>query len=277
MKLGCMLYSLGRSVADGTLDLPQAFAVIKECGGEGVDISRTARDHPWAEVRRMVADAGLVVSSHIGGADLTQADPALRTPGIEAVKGVIDEACELGTDLALVTTGACHEGQDKAEARRNVASALAEVLPYARAAGITVTIEDFGSPRAPYQTGAEVAECCELAGPDLMVTYDSGNMIMGDEDPVDFLRLVAPRVRHCHAKDWELLPPEAENALTARSGKRYIGTVVGAGVLDYPAIIAALKAMDYRGFVSFEYEGRGDPVAAAHEGMRYLRELIEEG
>jgi len=276
MKLGCMLYSLARSLAHGTLTLPQAFALIRECGGEGVDLMRPMGDRPLAEVKQMVADAGLVVSSHIGGADLTQDDATLRSQGIDACQRVIDEACELGTSIVLLTTGVCPEGQEKAGARRNVARTLGEVLPYARGAGITVTIEDFGSPRAPYQTSSEVMECCQLAGPDLMVTYDSGNMVMGDEDPVDFLRAVAPRVRHCHLKDWELLPPDAETALVARSGKRYVGTVVGTGVLDYPPIIAELKRMQYRGFVSFEYEGRGDPVAAAGQGMGYLAQLMAE-
>jgi hydroxypyruvate isomerase len=275
MKLGCMLYSLSRALADGTLALPQALRLIRECGGEAVDLMRPMGDRPLPEIRQMVADAGIAVSSHIGGADLAHNDPALRTQGIDACRRVIDEACELGTDIVLLTTGGCAEGQDKAEGRRHVASALAEVLPYARERGVTVTIEDFGSPRAPYQTAVEVIETCELAGPDLMVTYDTGNMVMGDEDPVDFLRIVAPRVRHCHAKDWELLLPDAETGLVARSGKRYVGTVVGKGVLHYPAIIAALKRMSYEGYVSFEYEGRGDPIAAAREGMAYLARLME--
>jgi len=274
MRPGCMLYSLSRSLAEGTLTLAQAFALIKECGGEGVDLMGPMGDRPLVEIRQMVADVGLVVSSHIGGADLTQDDATLRAQGVDACRRVIDEACELGTAIVLLTTGVCPGGQVRAKARRNVARALAEVLSYAGETGVTVTIEDFGSPRAPYQTSAEVMECCELAGPDLMVTYDSGNMVMGDEDPVDFLRAVAPRVRHCHMKDWELLPPDAETALVARSGKRYVGTVVGTGVLDYPSIIAELKRMQYGGFVSFEYEGGGDPVAAASQGMGYLARLM---
>jgi sugar phosphate isomerase/epimerase len=277
MKLGCMLYSLGRSLSEGAMTVPEALALIAECGGKGVDLSSgLLRDHSVPEVRSMVADAGLVISSHIGGATLTMDDPVARANGVDTIKRFIDDAHELGCDLMLVTTGGCEEGQNKAEARRNVASALGEVLPYARQAGITLTIEDFGSPLAPYQTSDEVMETCELAGPDLMVTYDSGNMVMGDEDPVDFLRAVAPRMRHCHAKDWELLPGDAEGRLQSRSGKKYIGTIVGTGVLDYPAIISALREMDYQGFVSFEYEGRDDPAESTRQGMGYLKGLIEQ-
>lgn len=275
MKLGCMLYSLSRSLADETLTVPEALALIKETGGEGVDLMQgLMQKYTAAQAKAMVADAGLAISSHIGGASLTGDDPATRAEGLDVIRALIDDSQAMGTDVLLVTTGGCAEGQDKAEARRNVASALAEVLPYAKQAGVTLTIEDFGSPAAPYQTSDEVMETCKLAGPDLLVTYDSGNMIMGDEDPVDFLKAVAPRVRHAHAKDWALVP-EDEARLRSRAGKRYIGTVCGDGVLDYPAIIAELRAMSYEGYLSFEYEGIHDPVENLRTGMAYLKGLME--
>ena len=50
---------------------------------------------------------------------------------------------------------------------------------------------------------------------------------------------------------------------------------MGRGVIDYAAVFAALRAMEYDGFLSFEYEGRGHPIEAAREGMAYLRKQIE--
>ena len=277
MKLGFMLYSLSRSLQDGTLTVPEAFRLMRDLGAEGVDVTQShVADYRDSEVRTMISDAGLVPACYIGGANLVVTEPIARRAAQDAIRRVIDHAREIGCDRVLATTGACQEGQDRAEGRRLVASGLAEVLDHARAAGAVLTIEDFGSSRAPYQTGAEVLECCELTGPDLMITYDSGNMVMGDEDPVAALEIMQPRVVHGHAKDWELLSPDAEIGLQSRSGKKYIGTVVGTGVMDYPAIFAALRAMNYEGFLSFEYEGRGDPVEAARQGMAYLRDLFSE-
>ncbi|HJN16855.1 MAG TPA: sugar phosphate isomerase/epimerase family protein [Armatimonadota bacterium] len=274
MKLGCMLYSLGRSIANEAITVPEALAHIKKSGGEGVDMMEsTCANYTASELKTMATDAGLAISSHIGGRSFTQADSETRSEDLDAIKKLIDDSVEMGTDILLVTTGGCAEGQDKADGRRNVASALAEVLPYAKQAGVTLTIEDFGSPVAPYQTGAEVMDTCELAGPDLMVTYDSGNMVMGDEDPVDFLKLVAARTVHAHAKDWALVS-EDDARLRSRAGKTYVGTVCGEGVLDYPAVIAELKQMKYQGYVSFEYEGLNDPVENLYQGMAYLGELI---
>lgn len=275
MRLGFMIYSLGRALAAKALSVPEAFALMKDLGAEGVDITGGhVAEYTNAQVKQMVEDAGLVVSCYIGGAALTMSDLAAQAAGIDKIRQAIDTAVELETSSMLVTTGGCAQGQEKAEGRRNAALALREVIPYANSAGVTLSIEDFGSPLAPYQTSAECLEFCEMAGAELKMTYDSGNMVMGDEDPVEFLENTGRLTVHAHAKDWMLLPSDADYGLTARSGKKYIGTVVGAGVLDYPAIIRTLKAMDYQGFLSFEYEGRDDPIAAARQGMTYLQELM---
>ena len=276
MRLGFMIYSLGRSLAAGDLDVPGALALMKELGTEGVDISQWhVTELTNAQVRTMVADAGLDMASYIGGANLCTPDPSVRAESLDAIKVVIDNAAECGAPSALITTGACAPDQDRTEGRKLVAAGLAELLPQAKAAGVTLTIEDFGSLLAPYQTGAEVLECSEWAGPEMMITYDSGNMIMGDEDPVAALEIMKPRVVHAHAKDWALLPADADPRVMARSGKNYIGAVTGSGVLDYPAILDALQAMEYEGYLAFEYEGPDDPVAAARQGMAYLREQME--
>lgn len=274
MKLGFMIYSLGRTIAEGRLSVSQALAFMRECGAEGVDISDwNVRGYSNAELARMISDAGLAVSCYISGADLTIPDGPEKSAAIDHLRARLDDAAELRAETVLFTTGVAREGQDRAEARRNVAAGLARLLPEARSRGLVLTIEDFGAPQSPYQTAAECLETCDLAGPDLMLTYDTGNMVMGDEDPVAFLYAVAPKVVHAHAKDWELLPCDAEG-LTSRSGRKYRGAVVGQGVLDYPAIIAALKTIGYQGYLSFEYEGPGDQMQAARSGCAYLRALM---
>jgi len=274
MKPSVMIYSLGRALAEGTLTVPAALRLIREVGAEGVDLSNWhVTDYTDAEVGAMVRDAGLAVSCYIGGADLTVTAAAQRAGALDTLRCVLDSAAAVGARVALVTTGVCAAGQDRAAGRRHVAAGLAQLLPHARAVGVTLTIEDFGSLQSPYQTSDECLECCALAGDALMMTYDSGNMVLGDQDSVEFLREVAPRVVHAHAKDWKLLPPGAEG-LPSRAGRNYAATVVGQGVLDYPAICAALRELDYRGYLSFEYEGPDDPVQALRQGMTYLLSVM---
>ncbi len=275
MKLGFMIYSLGRSLADGTLTVPGALRLMRELGAEGVDITTWhVSQYSNAEVRQMVADAGLVTSCYIGGTTLTMDEGPERRTALDTMRKIIDSAAEAGAGIVLLTTGECAPGQDRDAARRNIAAGLKALLPHARANGCTLTFEDRGAYSSTLQIGAECLECCELAGPEMRLTYDIGNMVPGDEDPVDFLNTVKARLAHAHAKDWQLLPADAQKGLTSRSGKKYIGTVVGQGVLDYPRIIAALKALNYDGYLSFEYEGESDPVQAAREGMDFLQKMI---
>jgi sugar phosphate isomerase/epimerase len=275
MKLGMMIYSLGRALADGQLTVPGALALMKELGVEGVDMSTWhVQGLTASTVREMVADAGLVISSYIGGADLTTGPGPLRSAALDELRKVIDDAAEAEAKCVLVTTGICVDGQDRAEGRRNVAAGLAQLLPYVKERRLVLTIEDFGALQSPYQTSDECLETCEMAGPELMMTYDSGNMVLGDEDPVAFLEAVKLKVVHAHAKDWALQPADFQGGLPSRAGKRYVGTVCGQGVIDYPAVIGALKKIGYGGYLSFEYEGSGDSVAAAKEGTAYLLNLM---
>lgn len=275
MRPGCMLYSLGRALREGTLTVPGALKLMKESGAEAVDLDAgNIGSHPIAEVRTMVADAGLIVSTYIGGASLAEPVGPDRRAAIDKVRGVLDAAAELGAPIAMLTTGRCADGQPPAEGRANVVSGLSELLAHAADVGVIPAIEDFGAGGAPYQTGAECLEVCDLTGPALKFTYDSGNMIMGDDDPVSFLELIKARVVHVHAKDWKEIEASEPRGLAARSGRRYVGELVGRGVLDYPAIFQTLRAMQYDGYVSFEYEGDGDPVQAARDGIAFLRAAI---
>jgi len=277
MKLGFMIYSLGRSLADKTLTVPGALALMKELGVEGVDITTWhVEGYTNAEVRQMVADAGLVTSCYIGGVSLAMGPGPERQEALDETKKVIDGAAETEALCALITAGGCLPGQDKTEGRRNISAGLAELAPYAKAQGVVLTIEDFGASTSAYQTGAECLECIEMAGPEVMLTYDSGNMILGDDDPVDFIRVTKDRIVHAHAKDWRLLSPDAENCLTSRAGRKYIGETVGHGIIDYPAVVAALNGIGYDGYFSFEYEGSGDPIQAAREGTAYLLGLLNK-
>ena len=275
MKLGMMLYSLGRAISSGQCDVPGALKVMKECGCEGVDMdSWHGQGRTAAEMAAMVADAGLVTSCYIGGSDLTMGPSPEKSAAIDELKKVVDDGAEMGAGCVLVTTGVCLPGADRNVGRKNAAAGLAEVLPHAKAAGIALTIEDFGALQSPYQTSDECLETCAMAGADLRMTYDSGNMVLGDQDPVEFLQAVKHLMVHAHAKDWALIDPASEGGLPSRAGKRYTGVVCGKGVIDYPAVIGALKAIGYEGFLSYEYEGGGDGIEAAKEGTAYLLSLM---
>lgn len=87
--------------------------------------------------------------------------------------------------------------------------------------------------------------------PNLGVCLDLGNFERGTE--LAGVRALAPFAVHAHAKCWEFDAAGRETRL------------------DYPASLAALRGAGFRGTLSVEYEGDGDPNVGA---MR-ARALIE--
>ncbi|MBI3828770.1 MAG: sugar phosphate isomerase/epimerase [Planctomycetes bacterium] len=126
-----------------------------------------------------------------------------QSPPVSAIARSIKLAEKLGARtirLALtpVLCGARAElGGQWPEIVADVKRMLCEAAPRAAAKGMTLAVEnhqDF--------TSAELMDFCELGGPNVGVTLDTGNPLAVGEDPVAFTRTVAPRVRHVHLKDY---------------------------------------------------------------------------
>ena len=76
---------------------------------------------------------------------------------------------------------------------------LERYAPMAEAAGVTLLIEnhqDF--------TSRELVAFCEEYGPAVRIVFDMANTFPVAESPLDFTRVVAPYVRHCHVKDYRV-------------------------------------------------------------------------
>lgn len=74
---------------------------------------------------------------------------------------------------------------------------LAEYAPRAEAAGVVLLIEnhqDF--------TSRELVAFCDKYGPSVRIVFDMANTFPVAESPIEFTKVIAPYVRHCHAKDY---------------------------------------------------------------------------
>ena len=112
------------------------------------------------------------------------------------------------------------------------------------------------------------------AVPGMKVTFDSGNCLIGGEQPLDMYRNCREHVVHVHFKDMTLCPggPGSRSAL---DGKFYdTAELMGAGCVDFRACLQAMEDAGYEGYVDFEYESsKYTPFDAARKGIPYLRGL----
>ena len=104
---------------------------------------------------------------------------------------------------------------------------LERYAPMAEAAGVVLLIEnhqDF--------TSRELVALCDEYGPAVRIVFDTANTFPVGESPLDFTRVVAPYVRHVHAKDY--------NVQFTDEGIRLVRCPTGDGAVPFTELFAIL-------------------------------------
>jgi sugar phosphate isomerase/epimerase len=132
-----------------------------------------------------------------------------------------------------------------------VIDGLGACLKAAEKCGVTMGLENhWGLGRTP-EGVLRVVEA--LKSPWLQVTLDTGNFL---EDPYDRLAKLAPRTVLLQTK-------------TYFGGGRWYSLD-----LDYDRIARIMRAADYRGYLSLEFEGNEDPRTAVPKSLALLRKAF---
>lgn len=104
---------------------------------------------------------------------------------------------------------------------------LSQYTPIARDEGRIMAIEnhqDFGS--------VELVDYCKSFSHAVFITLDTGNTFPVGEAPMDFVRCVAPFVRHVHLKDYRIQ--------LADEGYRLVRCAIGDGVVPLKEMLAEI-------------------------------------
>ena len=132
-----------------------------------------------------------------------------------------------------------------------VIDSLEKCLPAAEKCGVVLGLENhWGLGRTPEGVLKIVGA---VNSPWLGVTLDTGNFL---EDPYDRLAQLAPKATFVQAKTY------------------YGGGVWYSVDLDYARIAAILGKVNYRGYISLEFEGLEDPKTAVPKSLAVLREAF---
>jgi sugar phosphate isomerase/epimerase len=272
MKLSVMSYTLARQLSPDQLDLVRMFEFTRELGLEAVDIVTTYGRHP-REVRRLLDDFGLRAACHTFNADFNQTDAAVLQEALDTVRRGLENAVVLGAPSIMVVTPG-KEGVAREETRRRYIEGFARAVPFAREAGVNLTVENFPGALSPFVTAADFLEAKRKV-PDLRLTFDSGNVFTGGEDPAASFRLCAGDVVHAHFKDWT--HPEPSAGMLGLDGRRYTPALIGEGLLDHRGCLAAMREAGYGGYINIEYEGDAyNAEDATRRAVTYLTGLLDE-
>jgi inosose dehydratase len=130
------------------------------------------------------------------------------------------------------------------------------------------------------ETPTETIRLLEATDPGLVgLCFDTGHWAYAGGDPVGAVKLFTERIWHVHFKD--CYPEIAERAsrekwdyFTAVRNGIFYG--LGGGEVDFAAVLAELRGMNYEGWIVVEDElppGMGDPKERARLDREYLRGL----
>jgi len=214
-----------------------------------------------ARVRRVCADTGL---------DLCCLDTSLKVadPAASLDEGYeyLELAAALGTPLIRVFGGApADEPLETAAARAG--ERLAALAERGRTLGVRVALETHDS----FAAGRSVAAALQGVPNDYAgALWDTLHPVRVGETADETLDLIGARLLHMHIKDGNVHPNINECRL------------LGTGTVPVPAILRALAARGYHGWLAVEWEKKWQPqIAAPEEALpqyadtlrSYLREL----
>jgi len=247
---------------DGRMSLKECLELAKEAGFDGVEInfalegefSAESSDKQIQDIARLAKKVGIafsgVCSFLFWPYSFTHQDPARRRRGLELAHRMIEAARLLGTENLLVVPGAVYVPwladqppvpNDVCHARAT--AAMKKLIPAAEKAGVFLNVENIFANAFLFSPGEMNAFVDGLKSPQVKVHFDTGN-IMQYQFPEHWIPILGKRIQNIHFKEWDKRTQEF-NLHTFR-------TLLD-GTTDWPAVIAALDKVGYRGYLTFEY------------------------
>ena len=226
-----------------------------------------------ANAVRLVADAGLRVSSLCRGGFLTERDGAGRREALEDNRRAIDAAAELGTDTLVMVVGGLPPGsRDLPAARAAVADALDALAPYAGDAGVRLALEPlhpmYCADRAVLSTLGQALDLAERFPVEQVGVVVDTFHVWWDPDVMAQIARAGARIAAFQLADF--LTPLPADVLLGRG-------LPGDGHIEFPPLLAAVEAAGYRGDIEVEvfnadvWAADGDAVVAT-----MLRRCVSE-
>jgi len=171
-------------------------ALTEELGGQAIELwegwFKSMSEAELAALRQRLDDKGWkrVLSSGLMHCDIELL--------IKAAKAL--DASYIRLALTPILCGDRAAAGDRwYELVAEVRKRLEQYAPMAEAAGKVLLIEnhqDF--------TSHELVGLCDEFGPSVRIVFDMANTFPVAESPLDFTRVIAPYVRHCHVKDYRV-------------------------------------------------------------------------
>jgi len=237
--LGCPSWEL-EDVARAARAYGYAGVELRALGG-GLDLLSRPEFQPGevARTRGWLAGQGLEVCCVDTSCTFDSPDDAERRRQVEIAGRHCELAAALGAPLVRVFPDKVPEGATRDETRDRISDSLRGLARLAPR-GVRVGLETHGD----FAGGAATADIIRRADhPNLCVIWDAANTFASGEEVEESAAAVAPFLAHVHLRDARPLGKE-----------HWTPVLAGRGLVPFGGVVAALRRLGYRGYVSFEFE-----------------------
>ncbi len=224
------------------------------------------------QVRRRLQDKQMTVAAFAVENDFADDRPGRYEAAIESITDGIQVAQDLHAPVVRVFTGDVGSHLSLEDVLSRAVSGLKTAAVAASDAGVTLVIENHGRLAGKSRQILELIG--RIASPSVRSNADVGNFLLADEAPADALSALAGNIRHVHLKDLAPATVDSDEVFTSLAGTRYEGKAVGAGLLPWQDILAALDRQHYSGALSIEFEGAGDELTGVYQSIAFVQSLL---
>ncbi len=169
-------------------------------------------------------------------------------------------------------------GGEKKDIHELYAKRWSKVTADAKEAGIRIVVEDTPNQQLHLCSAEDMLEFLSLL-PHAQLVYDSGNMLLAGEDPVDYVRKTSAWIGYVHLKDMREIPMNARGGDLSCDGRKLTSAKHGTGLVPLKQVIQALNKLNYNGrwVVELSMDGSESYPEAIRAAQAYLQECMDGG
>lgn len=220
--------------------------------------------------------------------ELNSPDSQIRGKEKEKMKKCIRLANYLNCKVIRTYGGSYFPEEGKKiyeEKKRIFIHCMQELGKYVQDFNICLAIENHFN-TLTYDATHTVKVVSEINSPGVGILYDQANLgFIGAEDYKEAINIQAPYILHVHVKDFAFKGKErifrSPYVTKTKESERIVRSkVIGEGIVPWPATIKLLKKIEYKGFLSLEYEywrhpqDLPPPEIGMKKGGDFLRTLL---
>lgn len=284
MKISVSSYSFSQYIQNGLMKVSDTVKKAYDMGFEAIEFTEMPKDDELSQLEyakdlKNRADAlGMKINSYTIGATMYQESESDWQAEFDRLKGQIEIAAALGVECMRhdVCYRLTEKGRSFGMMLDNIAEHTRALTEFAASYNIQTCSENHGFIAQDSYRMEQLFNAVNHENYGLLV--DFGNFKCVDEDSITAVSRLAPYAIHAHAKDMRVRKDglDTKGLMLTRGGNRLECVAIGEGDVPVLQCMKIMKRAGYKGYLSIEYEGKGDCIEGIKKGKKNLECYINQ-